>query len=136
MELLHIRAAGGSLSEIKLCRKKSWKLCRTHSGFYFALTNEAGCSSSAWTRGKALDRSDSGHADISINFPEAHKAHCWAHHSTHKQGKMTWEIVNDLHLQQQFAKHSKEGIFLKKSRNQTEIVLRRVMIILQAKRDS
>lgn len=37
---------------------------------------------------RALDRSDSEHADISIVFPEAHKAHCWAHHSTHRRGKM------------------------------------------------
>lgn len=37
---------------------------------------------------RALDRSDSEQADISIVFPEAYKAHCWAHYSTHRQGKM------------------------------------------------
>lgn len=36
----------------------------------------------------ALARSDSERANISIIFPEACKAHCWAHHSTLCRGKM------------------------------------------------
>lgn len=92
LELQHIGSAGGPFFFFRnqtVCTKASGSCAEHSAGSFLSSQMRRAVPERGVDEGRALDRSDSGRADISIIFPAAHKAQCWAHHSTHRPDKMT-----------------------------------------------